>query len=59
MARVENCRCRIAGYAYIARFEIVLDAIEREFYRLRADYPERKNGRSALKMGWAALSQAF
>lgn len=59
MARVENRRCRIAGYAYIARFEIVLDAIERESYQLRADYPERKNGRSALKMGWAALSQAF
>ncbi|MCB9421750.1 MAG: squalene/phytoene synthase family protein [Ardenticatenaceae bacterium] len=59
LARVQNPRCRIAGYAYIARFEVVLDAIEKDDYRLRADYPERKNGRAALKMGWSALSQVF
>ena len=59
MSRVENVRCRFAGYAYIARFEVVLDAIEKEEYWLRADYPERKSGRAALKMGWAALLQTF
>ncbi len=59
LSRVENPRCRIAGYAYIVRFEVVLDAIEKEEYRLRSDYPERKNGRAALKMGWSVLSQAF
>jgi hypothetical protein len=59
MSRVANTRCRIAGYAYIARFEVVLAAIEREDYRLRADYPERKSGRAALNMVWSALSQAF
>ncbi len=59
LSRVENPRCRIAGYAYIARFEVVLDAIEKEEYRLRPDYPERKNGRAVLKMGWSVLSQAF
>jgi phytoene/squalene synthetase len=59
LSRVENWRCRIAGYAYIARFEVVLEAIEKDGCRLRADYPERKNGRAALKMGWSALSQAF
>jgi phytoene/squalene synthetase len=59
LSRVENLRCRIAGYAYIARFEVVLDAIEKEDYRLRPDYPERKNGRAVLKMGWSVLSRAF
>lgn len=59
LARVENRRCRIAGYAYIARFEVVLDAIEGDGFVLRADYLERKTKRAALKMGWAALSQAF
>ncbi len=59
MSRIQNLRCRLAGYAYIARFEVVLDAIERDGYRLRPDYPERKSKRAALKMGWAALSQAF
>jgi hypothetical protein len=55
---VKNCRCRLAGYAYIARFESVLDAIERDGYRLQAAYPEYKTLRSGLKMGWATLSQA-
>jgi len=40
--RVENLRCRLAGYAYIERFAGVLDSIEREGYLLRAAYPARK-----------------
>lgn len=59
LAHVESTRCRIAGYAYIARFEVMLDIIEKDGYRLRANYPERKSGHAALKMSWAALSQAF
>jgi phytoene/squalene synthetase len=43
LAQVENLRCRIAGYAYLRRFEIVLDCIEHEGCLLRAVYPERKN----------------
>jgi phytoene/squalene synthetase len=50
---VENPRCRLAGYAYMARFESVLDAIERDDYRLRATYPERKTLWAALEMGRA------
>ena len=42
LSGVESLRCRIAGYAYIRRFEIVLECIEREGCLLRADYPERK-----------------
>jgi phytoene/squalene synthetase len=38
--QVESHRCRVAGYAYIARFETVLDSIERDDYLLRAGYPE-------------------
>ncbi len=39
LAHVENLRCRLAGCAYIARFEGVLDAIQRDGYLLRAGYP--------------------
>jgi hypothetical protein len=40
--QIENPRFRLAGFAYTARFECVLDSIERERYLLRAAYPERK-----------------
>jgi phytoene/squalene synthetase len=63
LAGVENLRCRIAGYAYIHRFEGVLDCIEREGYRLRANYPERKSHSRGVEMiGWAlwmALRAAY
>jgi hypothetical protein len=58
LARVENGRCRLAGYAYIGRFELVLDLIEKEGCRLRAAYPERKSKRAALKLLLAAMRQA-
>jgi hypothetical protein len=54
LTQVENLRCRIAGYAYIRRFEIVLDCIEHEDCLLRADYPERKTFSRRIEMlGWA------
>ena len=54
LAQVENLRCRIAGYAYIRRFERVLDCIEREGGLLRAESPERKGrGREVEMIGWA------
>ena len=59
VAQAENLRCRIAGFAYIARFESVLDAMERDGYRLRSDYPECKRLGSALKMVWSVLSLAL
>ena len=59
MARVENLRCRLAGYAYIARFEVVLEAIENENYFLRPAYPERKSTKARLKMGLRALAQTI
>jgi len=48
LADVENARCRLAGHAYIARFEWVLDAVERDGYRLRSGYPERGTFRGGL-----------
>lgn len=59
LTRVENPRCRLAGYAYMARFDGVLDAIERDGYRLRAAYPECKTLGAGLRMGWSVVSQAL
>jgi len=56
LEQVESPRCRLAGYAYMARFESVLDAIEREGYRLRAAYPECKTLGAALGMAGTMLA---
>ena len=56
LAQVGSLRCRAAGYAYVARFEGVLDTIERDGYRLRAEYNQRKTLRGGLNMGWSTLS---
>lgn len=58
-ARVQHPRCRLACYAYIARFEWLLDTIEREGYLLRPQYNERKSARTGLWMGWLTLSSMF
>ena len=58
-ARVQNARCRLACFAYIARFDWLLDTIEKEGYRLRPQYDERKSTRTSLRMGWLALTSSF
>jgi len=58
-AQVKNLRCRLAGFAYTARFEWMLRAIERDHYCLRSEYPERKSLRAGLWMGWLTLSSMF
>ena len=55
LARVQNRRCRLAGFAYTARFEWLLDTLESESYALRAQYPERKSLKAGLRMSWQAL----
>jgi phytoene/squalene synthetase len=40
LSQVQNLRCRLAGFAYTARFEGVLDIIEQDGFLLRAAYPE-------------------
>jgi phytoene/squalene synthetase len=55
-ARVENARCRLACFAYIARFEWLLDVIEREGYLLRPQYVERNSASAGLQMAWMTLA---
>ncbi|HSL42913.1 MAG TPA: squalene/phytoene synthase family protein [Anaerolineales bacterium] len=55
LARVENPRCRLAGLAYTARFEWLLDTIEREDFSLRPQYDERKSVGTGLRMGLSTL----
>lgn len=52
IAQVKNLRCRMAGFAYLARFEWMLNAIIRDKYYLRPTYPERKSLRAGLWMAW-------
>ena len=54
--RVQNPRCRLACFAYIARFEWLLDTIEKEGYRLRPQYNERRSAGTGLRMSWLTLS---
>jgi phytoene/squalene synthetase len=56
LSRVEEPRCRLAGLAYISRFEWLLDAIEAEGYRLRSRYSERKSLGTGLRMGLSIIS---
>jgi len=51
LAQVREPRCRLAARAYIARFEWVARAIERDGYVLRPAYPERKSLSAMLWMG--------
>ena len=55
-ARVQNPRCRLAGFAYIARFEWLLDTFERESFYLRPQYSERKRLGTGVRLSWFALS---
>jgi phytoene/squalene synthetase len=54
--RIRNPRHLLAGFAYTARFEWLLETFEREGYILRPQYNERKSIGTGLKMGWLALS---
>jgi phytoene/squalene synthetase len=56
IADVEEARCRLAGFAYIARFEWLLDILEREAYVIRPGYSERKRFGAKCQIGLLALS---
>jgi hypothetical protein len=55
-ARVQSLRHRLAGMAYCARFAWLLDTIEREGYRVRPHYGERKHLGIGLRMSWLTVS---
>jgi phytoene/squalene synthetase len=57
--QVQNLRCRLAGYAYIARFVGLLDTLAQEDYRLRRAYPEFKRIGRGLRMGEYVLVNAL
>ncbi|MBE2221076.1 MAG: squalene/phytoene synthase family protein [Anaerolineae bacterium] len=59
LLQVENGRCRLAGYAYIARFEGVLDTIEQDNYLLKPDYTGSKKLAAAAQTGWSTLSSLY
>ncbi len=52
-------RCKIVGYWYCARFEGILDVIERDGYKLRAAYREQGRLTNWLKFPWLSFSVAL
>jgi len=52
LASLENQRLRLAGYAYCARFEGVLETIESDGYFIRRAYGERQSWPYWLKLAW-------
>jgi len=48
-------RTKIVGYWYCARFEVVLDTIEKDGYQLRDEYHERRQIGTWLKITWLGV----
>lgn len=48
--QLEVLRCKIVGYWYCARFEAVLNAIERDGYVLREEYDERRSWQTWMRI---------
>jgi hypothetical protein len=59
IARVESLRCRLAATLYTDNFEGVLETIEQDGYRLRAEYPPAQGASATLKIMEAFLKSAF
>jgi phytoene/squalene synthetase len=58
-ARVQNRRHRLAGLAYMARFEWLIGTLEREGYRVRPEYRNRRGFATGLRMSWLAIFSAM
>ncbi len=56
LLRVGSLRCRMACLAYTARFEQVLNSIERDDFLLRPTYAECKSLKAGADMMWSSLS---
>jgi phytoene/squalene synthetase len=54
-ARVQSPRHRLAGLAYVARFEWLIETLEREGFRLRPRYAEGRSLGTGLRMSWRVL----
>jgi hypothetical protein len=53
--RVESRRHRLAGLAYIARFEWVLDALEHDHFTVRQEYAQPRSVPTAVRMAAGIL----
>jgi phytoene/squalene synthetase len=58
-ARVQNPRHRLAGLAYMARFEWLMETLEREGFSLRPRYDEKRSLATGLRMSWLVLSSVL
>jgi phytoene/squalene synthetase len=59
LGRVADWRTRLAGLAYVARFEWLITAIRRDGYRLRPTYAAGVDLSSALRLGSNVVARAL
>jgi phytoene/squalene synthetase len=55
-AHVQSRRHRLAGIAYMARFEWLIEALERNGFTLQAEYAEQRSLSTGLRMGRYVVS---
>lgn len=55
-ARIQSGRHRLAGLAYIARFEWLIEKLEQDAFRIRRRYDERTSLRTGIRMGWLTMA---
>jgi len=56
---LNNLRAKIVGHWYCARFEVVLDTIEKDGYLLRNEYNERRRIITWFKILWLGIYLSF
>lgn len=56
LARVPAARHRMAALAYMARFEWLIQTLERDDFRLRPRYPQARRLGTGLRMSWLTMS---
>jgi phytoene/squalene synthetase len=57
VARLRNPRHRLAGLAYIARFDWLIETLERDDFLLRAEYPQGRSLARRLLASWRIIGQ--
>jgi hypothetical protein len=55
-AHAQSRRHRLAGIAYMARFEWLIEALERNGFTLQAEYAEQRSLATGLRIGGYAVS---
>jgi hypothetical protein len=53
---VQSLRHRVAGLAYMARFEWLIERLEQDDFRLRPRYDEPTSLRTGLRMSWLTIA---